>query len=193
MDIVVENLKKIEDVLEKREDAVRWGLLSLCRIEYEFYAFAKRDHQTPSLNLTKIVDKCIDFVCNGTNHSFADDSEEIQEFAEEVNEAYENGHETNLAIYCMRQLENLTYYLDFLNEEGKENIETIADFILSTIAEDYLAIEFDLDLSDFAKSPIVLDEVNRIWDDFEFIKDCTNKTLWERAQRYRSLDVMNIE
>ena len=105
MDIVAENFTKIEKVLNNRKIAVQWGLLTLCRIEFEFYAFAKINDIKPFLNFSEIVDKCIETVCDNKIYDFSNDMENIRNYYEWLDNEAENGGEYNYTShYCKSNL-----------------------------------------------------------------------------------------
>lgn len=189
MDIVAENFTKIEKVLNNRKIAVRWGLLTLCRIEFEFYAFAKINDINPFLNFSEIVDKCIETVCDNKIYDFSNDMENIRNYYEWLDNEAENGGEYN---YSMPQLVELSNYLDYISDGSDEDAVTIAEFIMSAISEDYISDRFDIDLEDFSENKLVLDEIKRIWSDFDFVKACSDSELKELAESYRNLNVMQI-
>ena len=86
----------------------------------------------------------------------------------------------------------MSNYLDYISDGSDENAVTIAEFIMSAISEDYISDRFDIDLEDFSENKLVLDEIKRIWSDFDFVKACSDSELKELAESYRNLNVMQI-
>ncbi|MDE7094721.1 MAG: hypothetical protein K2O52_07400, partial [Oscillospiraceae bacterium] len=69
----------------------------------------------------------------------------------------------------------------------------IDDFILSTISEDFFIDYHELEsLEELAEDELVIEELDRIWKDYEYVKTCTNVQLQKQAESYRKLNVQGI-
>ena len=90
-------------------------------------------------------------------------------------------------------MQNLCDYLELLATGTINHNSNIDDFILSAISEDFLIDYDELEsLEDFAEHELVLEEINRIWQDYEYIQTCTNEQLQKQAESYRKLNVQGI-
>lgn len=189
MDIMADACNKIENSIDSKETAVKWALLTLCRAEYEFYAFADTDNIRCSFSLKALADKCIGFVCDNKTADFSKDTEDLRNFCSWLYDETENGNVMNL-YYFMPCLENLESYLQLL--DGNETPDSVSGFILSAIPEDYISDKYGTELENFGDNNIVSEELNRIWQDRDFIKSCTLSQLKEKAEQYRTLNILKI-
>lgn len=193
MDIFVENLKEIQENLTSPELAKKWGLLSLCRMEYSFNKFTAFDNLELDFSFSEIVDECINYVCHGKNF-------DMQNRIKQINSCFEmlyNYEEQNpekffcLSIYCSRTMETFCEYLESLATDKISDF-TI-EFILNTISEDFFIDYHELEsLEELAEHKLVLEEIDRIWKDYAYIQTCTSEQLQKQAEIYRKLNVQGI-
>ncbi|MDE5753246.1 MAG: hypothetical protein K2H89_01680 [Oscillospiraceae bacterium] len=199
MDILVENLKKVEDKLTNPELAQKWGLLTLCRMETSFHVFQKADNKNIGeidFNFSEILNECIAYICRGIEFPVQNRIQELAGFLNQLY-AYEEQHPDDflcLYLYFSQELQDLYGYLEILAGNTTDPVQlNIDDLILSAISEDFFIDFHELEsIEDFAEHPLVLEEIQRIWEDYKFIQDCTNEQLQNRAESYRKLNVQAI-
>ena len=193
MDIFVENLKKIQNCLTSPALAKKWGLLSLCRMEYGFCQFVASDHLELDFSFSEIINECINLVCNEKNFDIQKRIRQIDSCYEMLCTMEEQHPETCfcLTLYDSQTMGDLCDYLEFLATGNFNN--NIDEFILSAISEDFFIDFHELEcIEDFAEHPLVLEEIQRIWEDYKFIQTCTNEQLRKRAEAYQKLNVQAI-
>lgn len=193
MDILVENLGKIQEKLTNPEIAKKWGLLSLCRMEYSLIKFAAFDDVKLDFSFSEIVDDCINYICSHQNFDIQNRNKQICSCLEMLC-FYEEEHQKFfcLSMYCSRIMETLYNYLELLATDNLSD-SIVAEFILDTISEDFFIDYHELEaLEDFAEHELVLEEIDRIWNDYAFIQNCTSEQLRTRAESYRKLNIQAI-
>ncbi|MDE5737365.1 MAG: hypothetical protein K2H93_03265, partial [Oscillospiraceae bacterium] len=145
-------------------------------------------------SFSEIVDECINFVCNCKNFDIQNRIEQINSCFEMLY-AYEEQNPEKffcLSIYFSHAMQNLCDYLELL-ATGNSNHSNIDDFILSTISEDFFIDYHELEsLEELAEDELVIEELDRIWKDYEYVKTCTNVQLQKQAESYRKLNVQGI-
>lgn len=200
MDIFVENLKKIQKILKSlksTEIAKKWALLTLCRMETSFHAFRRASNKNiGDINFSEILNECIAYICNGTEFPIQNRIQELDLFLNQLY-AYEEQHPDDflcLYLYFSQELQDLYSYLEILAGNTTDLVQlNIDDLILSAISEDFFIDFHELEsIEDFAEHPLVLDEIQRIWEDYKFIQECTHEQLRKRAESYRKLNVQAI-